>query len=328
MLKKKNTKDEIKNRDNFMEFDDDYCDENPKRNFSVKRIFLTVICLILVLIIGIVSIGFYKYKSLSDLSYILLMATDESGKRTDTLMLFCFNDIKNEIEIISVPRDTLVEVSDSSFEKMHFDDPVPDSEFMKINAVNYFGGENYGTEILCRELEDMLDISIDYYMEINLESFRYIVDELGGIDFYVPEDMEYHDPYQDLHISLKEGQQVLNGEQAEQLVRYRSGYSNGDLGRIQVQQNFMKALFAKIMSKRTMFSNPGVYFDLIATDKYVRTDLGFSDALGYYFGVDGFDSDSMVSYTLPGYAGMYKNQSVFYIDEDECKKLISSFYDN
>lgn len=317
--------DEFENRDDSYEFEDDYYDEKPKRRFSLKRLLVKLLCLLLIIFICILSVGFYKYKNLSDLSYILLMATDESGQRTDTLMLFCFNKTKNEIDIISIPRDTLVEVSDYSFEKMSRDYPVPDSQFMKINAINLFGGEKHGIDILCNEVENLLDISIDHYMMINFETFRYIVDELGGIDFYVPEDMEYHDPYQDLHISLKEGQQILNGDQAEQLVRFRSGYANGDLGRIEVQQSFMKALLSKVLSKRTMISRPGIYFDLFFGDKYVKSDVGFSDALGYYFAVNGFNSDSMVSYTLPGYAGMYKSQSVYFIDKKAFLKLIDSF---
>ena len=97
----------------------------------------------------------------------------------------------------------------------------------------------------------MLGIPIDYYIKVNIKGFISLVDDLGGVDFYVPCDMDYDDPYQDLHIHYKQGQQKLNGQQAMEVARFRknndgTGYS--DVGRTQTQQKLLVALAKKVLS--------------------------------------------------------------------------------
>lgn len=251
------------------------------------------------------------------------MATDKDGTRTDTLMLGTFDKSSKNITLISIPRDTYVTVSDENFAKMKEEYPQPGSSSMKINAVHHYGGSKYGVQMVKDEVERLMGLNIDYYVKVDFDAFRYVIDSIGGIEFYVPQNMKYSDPYQDLYIDLKEGNQRLNGEQAEHLLRYRSGYANADLGRVKVQQDFMKAFIAQTLSKRTIFSNLSVYYNVIFKYDYVETDAGIFDAASYAMLLGGVNADKVQTYTLPGSAKMAGGQSVYKPDIAGVETLVA-----
>lgn len=249
----------------------------------------------------------------------LIMCTDKDGSRTDTIMVGCYNSKTNGLDIISIPRDTIVTVSDEHFERMQLEYPQPDSPEMQINHIHHFIGEKDGPEVLASEVENMLDIDIDYYVRVNFEAFRYFVDSIGGISFDVPVDMYYRDPAQDLYIDLNAGVQLLDGDKAEQLVRYRSGYSNGDIGRIEVQQEFLRALVKKAVSSETVTSNPKAYINTFL--KYVTTNATIADALKYASEFKKLDVNNMNTYLLPGEA-----YNRYYCDEEETSRLVYEIF--
>ena len=212
-----------------------------------------------------------------DFHTFLLLGTDDGNGNADTIMVGSF-DLKNKkISVVSVPRDTLVDVS---------------RKMKKINAAYGVGG----VDQMLDELKPILGFRPDHYIAVDIQAFVEVVDELGGVNFYVPEDM-FHNDGAGFIIDLKEGQQLLNGYQALQLVRYR-GYQNADLGRIQTQQKFIRQLAKQVLSWSTV-SSINEFAKIFST--YFDTDLTVSELA--YFGIAalGMDFSSDITFaTLPG----------------------------
>lgn len=164
---------------------------------------------------------------------LLLAGRDGSSGCTDTILLGRLDSEAHTLELVSIPRDTLV----------NLDWPV-----RKINAV-YAAAENAGGDAagsLRREIRRLCGFTPDCCAVVDLSVFVEAVDLIGGVDFELPQAMHYDDGAQDLHIHLEAGAQHLSGEQAMGLVRYRSGYPNGDLDRLSVQQRFMEAVLGEL----------------------------------------------------------------------------------
>jgi len=295
-----------------------------RKKSKLKKFFVKIFLFLIALLCTILLLGWLLSFTLPAKTTFLIMATDHDGTRTDTLMYGVFDKKDKDITLISIPRDTYVTVSDETYDLMNEEYPEPGSKSMKINSVHHFGGEKYGTDMLLEQVESLLDTKIDFYAKINFKAFRYIVDSVGGIDFYVPQNMEYHDPLQNLHISLSEGEQHLNGEQAEQLVRYRSGYANADLGRVDVQQQFMKAFISQTFSKGTILSKPMTFVNLILDKQYIDTNINAFNIVTYAFVIGGIDTSNIETHTLPGEAAYARGQSVYKLDEAETYKLLES----
>lgn len=172
--------------------------------------------------------------------YTLLLAGSDNGNgNTDTLILGRVDTVRHEMDFVSLPRDTLVNLP---------------WRVRKLNAV-YWGarmeGEN-GIEALKRQVGRLTGFEPDCCAVIDMELVARAVDCVGGIPFDVPMAMDYEDPSQDLSIHLQPGPQLLDGEAAMGLCRYRSGYVTGDLGRIEMQQRFLQACAKQLLSLGTV----------------------------------------------------------------------------
>lgn len=209
----------------------------------------------------------------------LVMGMDDGNGNTDTIMVVTFDVKEKHVSVVSIPRDTLVDVPRT---------------IKKINAAYSVGG----IEEVQKEVSSILGFPVDHYITVNLRGFKALVDAVGGVDFEVPVNMNYDDPTQNLHIHLKKGMQHLDGEKALQLVRFRSGYANADIGRIETQQKFLKALAKKLISWNSV-SKINSFADIFA--KNVKTDLTVGNLA--YFGLAALelDTSSGISMnTLPG----------------------------
>ncbi len=251
---------------------------------------------------------------------VLIACTDEGEGRTDAIMLASYNSINGKLSLVSVPRDTRVDIPPHQWEVMveNFPEIKNDNPSRKkINAIPSYGKER-GIEFLEEYLEDLLGIEIDYNIHFNLEGFRYIVDSVGGIEFDVPIKMRHPDPY----IHLDPGLQLLDGNKAEQLLRFRKGYVKQDLERVEMHQQFLKKFIQKVANLNTIISNPTAYFTTIT--KYVDTNIGVSDVLKYLPYLKSFDTSNIVSYTLP-----YKDVSGKFVevDKEEVSKIKEFGYD-
>ena len=148
-------------------------------------------------------------------------AAETEPKRTDAMMLASFDPDENEVALVSMPRDTMVQIPGHR-------------GYDKINAAYAYGGV-----MLWRAFKESIDL-------------------IGGVDLYVDKDMYYEDPYADLVIDIKHGYQHLNGELAGQYVRFRKD-ELGDIGRVQRQQKFMMALAAQIFNVDTVTKIPALF---------------------------------------------------------------------
>lgn len=320
-----------------------------KRKKSLARRFFKIMFSILTIyFIGLMSFFAYAYfndkeKNTNDNTIIdtivnkvspklpertigLVACTDSGDNRSDAIMLVCYNSISKEISTVSIPRDTRVSIPDDMWEVMVQNFPVIENDnpnMKKINSITYYGKDK-GMEFLETYLENLLDIQIDYYVRFSFDGFRYIIDSIGGIEFDVPMRMKYSDPTQDLYIDLQPGMQLLDGDKAEQLLRFRKdnynhGYSRGDLERIEVQQKFMKAFLEKALNVDTILSNPKAYFNTLT--KYIDTNFGISDALKYVQEAKNINIANTKSYTIPCTQETINGISYVIIDEDVAKEF-------
>ena len=218
---------------------------------------------------------------------ILLCATDEGGMRTDTIMMLTLDRAKGAA-LTTIPRDTIVDSGDW----------VP-----KLNAVFAdAGGGRDGAEALMDQLETLLGFRPDGYIVIDYEVFRDAVDAMGGVTFDVPMDMEVGDYY------FSAGEQVLNGDEALAVCRFRYGYLMADIQRQYVQQNFVKAMIRQAVSPRKWPRLPAVYGAVMDN---ILTDLSGANLryLGLRVMLSGLGD--IEQNTLPGEGVDYNGSSCF-----------------
>ncbi len=241
---------------------------------------------------------------------LMVLGLDGDETRCDVIMLLHFVPSSSHLSIISVARDTRV-VSEGAYER--------------INALYSKGAEKR----IAKELTEITGLPVHYYITVDFKGFRKIIDTLGGVEFYVPFNMNYDDPTQNLHIHLKKGLQVLNGKKAEQLVRYRKGntkgqgYTEGDIGRIKMQQDFMKALVRQKLNIRTL-SKTAEIFEILR--QYVETNIEISDITYYIKSVVKVRSDDIQTLTLPGTSRMIKGKWYFIYDREETAALMETHF--
>lgn len=196
--------------------------------------------------------GYHTRKA--DFYNILLCATDEEEMRTDTIMLATLDQKNGTISLTSLPRDTIVDNGEW----------VP-----KLNGVyGLAGGGAEGAEALMDQVKTLLGFRPDGYVVINYRVFKDAVDAMGGVVFDVPMDMSVGNPDGGT-IDLFAGEQMLNGEQALAVCRYRYGYLMADIQRQYVQQSFLKAMIKQCMSPGKWTKLPDVYravMDNLITD--------------------------------------------------------------
>ncbi|MEL7036296.1 MAG: LCP family protein [Cyanobacteria bacterium J06592_8] len=199
--------------------------------------------------------------------------------RSDTILLVQFDPTEKSIHLLSIPRDTEVN--------------IPEVGIGKINEANYWGGTDLALETI---RETLNDISIHRYVRVSSGAFKELVDLLGGVDVFVPNSMSYIDNTQQLKIDLSPGWQTINGEQADQFARYRSdGY--GDIGRIQRQQALMQAIQKRLQNPKILARLPQI---IRVMQKYVDTDLSFNEILSVVKLGLNLDSEQLKMVTLPG----------------------------
>ena len=212
---------------------------------------------------------------------VLVCGTDDDGTRTDTIMIAHLDTRTGSAALMSIPRDTVVDRG---------------GYISKINSV-YGGGREAGMERLKAELEKMLGIPIDGYVLVDLDAFKKAVDLLGGVWYDVPQDMYYDDPSQNLHIDLKQGYQLLDGEHAMELVRFRKGYASQDIQRTQVQQGFLLEL-AKQCMQISSLSEIKKMSDIFYED--VITDMDAGNLLYFIRQLGNVDLEQVKTYTVQG----------------------------
>lgn len=247
----------------------------------------------------------------SDTKYNILVAgRDLEGANTDTIMIVSLDTAEHTIDVISIPRDTMVNVA---------------WDVKKINTV-YGAGimSGYdGAEYFMEKMADILGFSLDAYAIVNLSAFEEMVDAIGGIYFDVPIDMYYEDYVQNLLIDIDAGYQLLDGKTALEVMRFRSGYSDADIGRISTQQDLALALAKQLLDLGNI-PNLSNLINIVVEN--VETDLS---AANISFLVREFlacDLEDINFYTMPGdYSDSKNGISYVTIYLDEWLEMVNEY---
>ncbi|MPY64495.1 LCP family protein [Streptomyces spongiae] len=217
---------------------------------------------------------------------------DDGSARSDTAMIVHIYKGHKKASVVSIPRDTLVERPECTDSK---GEEHPAAENAMFNSAYSTGG----AACAVKTVESMTGIRMDHFLEVDFSGFQKLIDELGGVDITTTKDID--DP--DSHLDLKAGTHTLNGKQALGLVRTRHGVGDGsDLGRIQLQQAFIKALVNQVKDLGILTS-PKKLYDLADTaTKTVTTDseLGsVPDLASFAGGLKGISASHMNMVTMP-----------------------------
>lgn len=225
----------------------------------------------------------------------LLLGVDEA--RSDTMIVARYNKETHQIAMISIPRDTRVD--------------IPGYGYNKINAAV---GKKGGTALAMKTVSNLLDIPIHHFVKVDFKGVEKIVDIMGGVKINVPRNMYYHDPAQNLTIDIKKGEQVLKGKQALHYLRFRSGYIDQDLGRIKAQQEFAKAFIDKLTSPAMI---PKAISLLNTMVEYTKTNLEQEEIAAYAMDISKIDTSNIKMYTLPGEGGTLHGVAYFLHDKSK-----------
>ena len=242
---------------------------------------------------------------------VLILGVDKEGLRTDTIIVASYDANEGIVNMLSVPRDTRMYVG---------------SRFQKINAAHAITGSNgkiKGPNGTIDAVTRITGIPINYYVEFSFNAFRETIDALGGVYFDVPQSMKYSDPTQGLKINLSKGYQLLDGDKAEQLVRFRR-YPEGDIKRVHVQQDFIKALAEQKLNAQIITKLPDLYK---ALSNNVKTNFKLADVIKYANSLVNIDLDNIIMHQLPGqYSGSEYSASYWLPDIKETKLLIQNTF--
>lgn len=209
---------------------------------------------------------------------ILVSGADDENGGTDTNILVAVDTENGCVFGASIARDTKAQING----KHH-----------KINFAYNAGG----MELLAETVSGQLGIPVDYTVLVDLRAFQALVDAVNGVDFYIPIDMDYEDPYQNLSIHFSKGMRHLNGAEALKVVRCRNGYASQDIGRMQTQQDFLKAVAKKMLTPASL-TRLDQFCKIFL--EYVETDLNAGNLVWLGTQVIGMGADAIEFATLPG----------------------------
>ena len=243
-------------------------------------------------------------------TFLLVGQDTAGGGNTDTMLLITFDSKAKTVHGMSLPRDTMINTSRKG-------------SGHRLNAVyNFNKGSDPDTQLvngvtaLKKEVGKLTGIVPDFYVVVQWEAVGRLVEAIGGVHFEVPFDMDYDDPTpgQDLHIHLKKGYQELNGEQAMGLIRWRHNndysvqYPNGDLGRVQTQQAFLKAVAAECLKPEILLKVTSLAEIFMEN---VSTDLSLGNLLAFAQLAVGMDAEQDIQFiTMPNQDAHYPRVSM------------------
>ena len=312
--------------------------KKTKKKNKVLRVFLIMLLMIALFIAGFVGYSAYKNgwgvkgmiqtamgqdeTKLADLDplTVLIMGVSEdiSSKLTDTIIIASYNPKTQKATLLSIPRDTFVGKNKNTA-----------TSYDKINALYQSSPEK-----TLAAVNKITGLDIKYYVVISNNALVQLVDEIGGVEFDVPIDMNYDDSSQKLAIHLKKGKQKLNGAQAEGLVRFRknnngtsypSEYGDNDLGRMRTQREFITEVAGQTLQLKNI-TKIGSFVDIIKEN--VTTNIKNWSTIKDYiaYAVD-FSTENIRAESLPGEAGYYNKLSFFVYNKKETDKLVQELFE-
>ena len=214
---------------------------------------------------------------------MLVVGQDVAGMNTDTIMVGMFDTEAGKLNIVSIPRDLLVNVSWS---------------VKKVNSIYGMAGTEEG---LVDGISNILGYKVDNYAVVNVYAVEQIIDAIGGVYFDVPMHMSWGDPTIGRNYDIPAGEQWLDGYNSMGVIRFRrntdgTGYPTGDIGRVETQQKFAMAL-AKQMLKLGNIPNLSKIIDIVLDN--LKTDLTASNMAFFAQEFLKLGSDDINFYTVP-----------------------------
>ncbi|MSR88926.1 MAG: LytR family transcriptional regulator [Candidatus Margulisbacteria bacterium] len=235
-----------------------------------KRFFLPVFVGLLVLLLGYFFLFCFdrhaqdlsRHGQVSGKMTLLAFGIDltQGAQHSDTIMVVQLDFVAKRVGVLSIPRDTYLE--------------VPGHGMTKLTHAYAYGG----TPLLLRTVSGFLQMPIDHYIQVDLQGVSALVDALGGIDVNIPEAMNYEDHAGHLAIHFEKGRHRLNGEESVEFLRFRHN-AEGDFGRMRRQQLFIKEAFRQIFYTSHVLDVPVLFWRL---NRHFGTDLGFDKVVGVW----------------------------------------------
>lgn len=305
--------------------------ERRRRKIRWDRVFL-VLLLMLLTIVALTGATVYAYlnimnspvttaakpkerppEMLTNRVNILLLGVDDKDlenpgdntRRSDTMMVASISPQDGTVSLLSLPRDTKVNIPGHK-------------GYDKLNHAYAYGGAHLAQAAV----EQFLQIPIHYYVVIDWQAFIKVIDTLGGVDLYVENDMHYRDPYADLDIEISKGYQHLDGEKSGQYVRFRSD-ELGDIGRVQRQQRFLKALAKEVMQVSTIFKVPAIVSTI---NQYVETDMSAMTMIKVVNSLKSFSSSNLTAEMVPGNFATIDGLSYWVPEQEQTQQLVQSLF--
>ena len=228
---------------------------------------------------------------------------------TDMILYVHFNNETGEMKMLQIPRDTMV-TTDRSVSGNYRINNIAKTQAADSNSMNMTA--------LCEQVSNMYQLPIDGYMTIRLEMLVQLVDTFGGIELYVPQEMDYKGSH------LDQGYQTLNGDACEFLLRTRHIYNNGDIGRLNMQRQFYSALFRRLKSIGNIWDvarlTPAVL-------NYMETNLSASDLISFAISMLKIDSSKIMICQMPVISGpQYNGQSLLYPARQADADLLNQYF--
>ena len=311
-------------------------EKKQKKGHPVLKVILAILLIILVMIGGFVSYSTYKngwgwqgllatmmghdqntVKELGELKVLLLgVSKDIDTELTDTIIVASYNPKTQTATLLSIPRDTFVGKNKATADS-----------YNKINALY-----QKGVEKTLDAVNEITGLDIKYYAVIDNHALIDTVDAIGGVDFEVPIDMKYDDPTQDLHINLEAGLQKIDGEKAEQLLRFRhnnngtsysSEYGDNDNGRMRTQREFIMETVRQTLQLKNIMKL-GELVDIVY--KNVETNIKLSNIKDYLPYAIEFNTENIKTGALPGESALINKLYFFEHSKSQTEKLIQELF--
>ena len=309
--------------------------KEKKQKHRGRRIFGKIVLILLLIIIILVGIFAYrvyqngggltgivttlvgtdpeKVKSLPDF-YCLLLGKSEA--MTDTIMVAKYSPSTGDAVLLSIPRDSFVG-----------NNPNTATASDKINSKYQISPQR-----TIDAVNDLTGLNIKYYITVDTKALRDLVDAIGGVYFDVPIKMDYDDSSQDLYIHLEPGYQLLDGQKAEWLVRFRHNnngtsysyeYGDNDLGRMRTQREFLMAVAQQTLKLENITKINDI---LNVIEQEVETNIDFDTMMEYAPALLNINADNIQTGMLPGTAQYCNGVAVYLVDEDEAKQLVNELF--
>lgn len=313
-----------------------YNKKDKKKKSKIRMFFSRLLFLVLILLIIVVSIFIYNInknggglegftatlvgtnqETIKSLPPIYVVLLGQSQNLTDTIMLVKYNPKEQTASMLSIPRDTFIGSSKATA-----------SPSDKINALC----QGTNPEKTVKAVSELTGIPVTNYVLVDTKGLRELVDLIGGVWFDVPIDMKYTDKKQNLYIDLKAGYQLLDGDKAEQVVRFRHNsdgttysaeYGEQDFGRARTQREFLKATAKQILKPQNVFKI-GELLDLAYNN--IKTNMTMTEFKDYIPALVNFNPDDLQSDRLPGEPQYLNGYSFVVNDEDESEKIINELF--